>query len=541
MAIMSIQPVHLTPVPVRCRSNFLIKTLLLITAFAICFYLYFCRTYNWMSLMDPAKNQFREMSVDDIMRSVWDDLPSDGNFSSIESSSSGQHSVVNLEQPGAQYCVGDSLIVLVNMKDHRGNPKVHGGDFILARIHSPNLQASASGEVTDLLDGSYRVRFRLFWPGDVLVSVLLMHSSEAVGILRRISAHNYDKIIYTGTFYSGNKTEQSQCGIRLKTDKPLCEYRKKEDAEYYACVRPKTLPCSTLRTMRSRNGPISNMTRDERLLLGRKYTGIKMKGSFGPVKVISCPAGTHRPTEKCVAGFGMTSPSPSGYFFKNRWSSTSCQTGNFFSADAISRCLKGRNLKLMGDSTVRQWQETLIRVLKGLKYVKPYNTHYSVLAADPQRNITVQWKMHGHPFVTGYNVVKDAVGYVSREADRVEVSDVVVIGVGQHFRPFPLEIFVQRLINMRKAILRLHERSPQTLVVIKLENTREFRSEMTHMSDWFGLVQNLAQRKVFRDLKVVLVDAWDMTTAANTFAIHPNSMIVSNEIALALSHLCHDA
>ncbi|XP_035285133.1 NXPE family member 2-like [Anguilla anguilla] len=238
MAIMSIQPVHLTPVPVRCRSNFLIKTLLLITAFAICFYLYFCRTYNWMSLMDPAKNQFREMSVDDIMRSVWDDLPSDGNFSSIESSSSGQHSVVNLEQPGAQYCVGDSLNVLVNMKDHRGNPKVHGGDFILARIHSPNLQASASGEVTDLLDGSYRVRFRLFWPGDVLVSVLLMHSSEAVGILRRISAHNYDKIIYTGTFYSGNKTEQSQCGIRLKTDKPLCEYRKKEDAEYYTCKWP---------------------------------------------------------------------------------------------------------------------------------------------------------------------------------------------------------------------------------------------------------------------------------------------------------------
>ncbi|XP_064201580.1 NXPE family member 2-like [Anguilla rostrata] len=237
----------------------------------------------------------------------------------------------------------------------------------------------------------------------------------------------------------------------------------------------------------------------------------------------------------------MTSPSPSGYFFRNRWSSTSCRTGNFFSAGAISRCLKGRNLKLIGDSTVRQWLETLSRVLKGLKYVKPYNTHQSVLAAYPQMNFTVQWKMHGHPFVTGYNVVKDAVGYVSREVDRVAVGDVVVIGVGQHFRPFPPEIFVQRLINMRKAILRLHERSPQTIVIIKLENTREFNSDMTQLSDWYGLVQNLAQRKVFRDLKVVLVDAWDMTTAANTFAIHPDSMIVSTEIALALSYICPDA
>ncbi|KAJ8268659.1 hypothetical protein COCON_G00138310 [Conger conger] len=484
---------------------------------------------------------FREMSVDDIMHSILDNLPKVGNFSSIENSSSGQHSVVNLEQPRAQYCVGDTLSVQVNMKDYRGNPKAHGGDFILARIHSPKLQASASGQVTDLLNGSYRVSFHLFWPGDVLVSVILIHSSEAVGILRRIRAHNYDKLIYTGVFFSGNKMEGSQCGVRLKSDKPLCEYRKKEDAEYYACIPPKTLPCSTLRILRSRNAPISNMTNDEHFLLSRNNTGIPMNNSFGPVKVISCPAGTHRPTEKCMVGFGMKSPLPTGYFFKNRWSSSSCQTGSFFMADAIKRCLKDKMLKFMGDSTVRQWQETLNLTLKGLKYGEPYDRHITALAVDPVMNITFQWKMHGHPFVSGYNMVNDVCGYISRELDRVTIVDVVVIGVGQHFRPFPLEIFIQRLINMRKAILRLQERSPQTLVVIKLENTREFDSEMTHLSDWYGYEQNLAQKKVFGDLKVVLVDAWDITTAANTFGVHPNHIVVSSEISLALSHLCHDA
>ena len=176
--------------------------------------------------------------------------------------------------------------------------------------------------------------------------------------------------------------------------------------------------------------------------------------------------------------------------------------------------------------------------VSGLKYVKPYDTHYSALAVDPERNITVQWRMHGHPFVTTYNMVKDECRHISREVDQVAVGDVVVIGVGQHFRPFPLEIFIQRMINMRKAILRLQERSPQTLVIIKLENTRELNSVMTHLSDWFGYVQNRVQREVFRDLKVVLVDAWDMTTAANTFATHPNDIVVFNEIALALSYLC---
>ena len=219
--------------------------------------------------LNGTATPIREMSVDDIMRSIFEDLPKTGNFSSMESSSSGQRSVVTLEQPKAQYCVGDTLSVQVNVRDYRGNPKARGGDFILARIHSPKLQASASGQVTDLLNGSYRVHFHLFWPGDVLVSVILVHSSEAVGILRRISAHNYDKIIYTGTFFSGNKREVSQCGVRLKSDQPLCEYRKKEDAEYYACVRPKTLPCSSLRTMHSGNGPIPNMAKDEYVLLSR--------------------------------------------------------------------------------------------------------------------------------------------------------------------------------------------------------------------------------------------------------------------------------
>ncbi|KAJ8272548.1 hypothetical protein GJAV_G00090490 [Gymnothorax javanicus] len=537
---MSSQPGLLGSAFARSRNSWMLKTLLLILSLYL--YVYLSRTFNWATPLELTEIPFGDKSVDDIKQSIQNELPETGNFSSIERSSSGQHSVVSLEQPTAQYCVGDTLTVLVNMKDYRGIPKAYGGDFILARIHSPELQASASGEVTDLRNGSYRVRFHLFWPGVVQVSVLLMHSSEAVGVLNRISENNYNKIIYTGTFYNGSRKEEYQCGVRLKEDQALCEYRKKEDAEYYACVRPKTLPCSALKTMRSRNGPIANLSKDEYSLLSQKSIGIPIRNSFGPVKVISDPGNkTLMTTEKCVVGFGMMSPSPSGNFFENRWVSSSCQNGNFFSADTISKCLKGRTLKLMGDSTVRQWQESLSNTLKDLKYVTPYDTHYYARAVDSQRNLTVQWKMHGHPFVTFYNMAKDIVGYVARELDRVEDGDVVVIGVGQHFRPFPLELFIQRLINIRKAILRLQEHSPQTLVVIKLENTRELSSDMTHLSDWFGYLQNLAQRKVFRDLKVVLVDAWDITTAASTFSIHPNNIVVSNEIALALSYLCQDA
>ncbi|KAJ8268442.1 hypothetical protein COCON_G00136140, partial [Conger conger] len=167
-----------------------------------------------------------------------------------------------------------------------------------------------------------------------------------------------------------------------------------------------------------------------------KNTGIQIRNIFKPVTVLGC-TGAHRPTEKCVTG--MNSPFPGGFYHLNQWSSSFCQTLPFLSEDAITKCLKGKTLYLLGDSTVRQWIEYLGRKLKGLKLIK--NGAESRVAFDAHSNITVRW--------------------------------------------------------------------------------------------------NQAQRKVFEDMKVAIVDAWDMTVAANSFAVHPNAVIVSNELAVALSFFCH--
>ncbi|XP_036384707.1 NXPE family member 2-like [Megalops cyprinoides] len=435
------------------------------------------------------------MTVDDVMSSLWRNFPTATNFTSFQSSSSARHSVARLEQPGAQFCVGDTLNVLVEMRDYRGRPKAYGGDFILARIHSPKLQASASGDVTDFRNGSYRVHFTLFWPGEVQVSVLLIHPSEAVQVLWRTAKQNYNKVAYTGTFVNGSKTEKSLCGLRLNTDKPLCEYKDEKEEEYFACIQPPTLSCSSLNTMTSYNTPGPSLTKEETQLLAQ-------------------------------------------------WTSSFCQTGSFLNEDAINSCLMGKRLYLKGDSTTRQWIEYLEKNLKGLTYIKPVDPFSSELAVDAHRSITVQWKNHGHPWITHHSNQVNKCPYISRGLDTLDLGgdgqDIVVIGIGQHFRAFPLEFFIHRLLNIRRAILRLQARSPQTQVFIKLENNREFSSVILRLSDWYGHMQNLAQRKVFGDLKVGLVDAWDMSVAANTFAIHPNKIVVSNEVAVALSYLCHD-
>ncbi|KAJ8359638.1 hypothetical protein SKAU_G00161630 [Synaphobranchus kaupii] len=429
------------------------------------------------------------------------------------------------------------------MRNYAGHPKAYGGDFIVARIHSPKLQAGASGDVTDFLNGSYRARFHLFWPGEVQVSVRLIHSSEAVKILQRDRMQDYSKVMHIGTFINGSKTETSQCGLRLSSDRALCEYRKKEDGEYYACYRPQTLPCDSLTTMKSSMPPDLHLTKEEAQLLAWKNTGTEIKNSFNPVTVIGCTGATHGPTEKCVAG--MNSPFPGGYFYSNRWSSSFCQTGHILSEVAIISCLKGKTLYLLGDSTVRQWMEHLERKLKGLRFIKQGNPYLSLLAVDTQNNITVHWIKHSHPWISVQTAYIKGSETIPAILDSIAVGGgqedvIVVIGIGQHFRPYPPEDFIRRLRNVRRAILRLYARSPQTHVVIKLENNRELDSTMMIYSDWYGYMQNLAQRKVFWDMKVGLVDAWDMTVAANSFAIHPNEVIVSNEVAVALS-FCHCA
>ncbi|KAI1901810.1 hypothetical protein AGOR_G00038230 [Albula goreensis] len=217
-------------------------------------------------MMPPPVTPYKEITVDDIMLLLRKHLPKAANFTTLKSSSSARHSVVRLEKPRTHYCVGDTLNVLVQMRNNEGHPKTYGGDFILARIHSPMLQASASGDVTDFHNGSYRVQFRLFWPGEVKVTVLLIHPSEAVWILQRDRAVDYGKTMHKGTFVNGSKKETTQCGLRLNTQRHLCEYRKKEDGEYFACHRPQTLPCSSLTTMVSYSSPRPLPTVESQLL-----------------------------------------------------------------------------------------------------------------------------------------------------------------------------------------------------------------------------------------------------------------------------------
>ncbi|CAH2311573.1 NXPE family member 1-like [Pelobates cultripes] len=417
-----------------------------------------------------------------------------------------------------KYCIGDSLTVRVDMFDFLGKKKTYGGDFLRARIYSQNLGAGASGRIEDFNNGSYLINFTLSWEGNVGISIILLHPSEGVSVLWRTRNMGYENIIYIGKFLNKTQEIHKECGFSLESQEEKCEYADKIHGEFFYCLKPENIPCEAL---------ISLMTLNQT----DGFLDIVDVGGNSTIEV----------KPKCR--IGMSPPVPGGYFLKNVWHSLFCNLSSYEPLSQINECLSGKMIYLMGDSTIRQWIEYFPKLMKrSLKFFDLHGSgwHQQFLALDLERQVLIQWKKHGHPFVTqSFFTLKDY-ATVTLEIDRLAGGPhtIIVIALGQHFRPFPFSLFVRRLLNVRKAIECLFLRSPDTKVIIKLENTREINTDVERFSDFHGYIQYLLVKHIFKGLNIGMIDAWDMTVAFGSYNVHPPESVIKNQINMFLEYIC---
>lgn len=162
------------------------------------------------------------------------------------------------------------------------------------------------------------------------------------------------------------------------------------------------------------------------------------------------------------------------------------------------------------------------------------------LAVDLERNINIQWQKHAYPLIGSLTYSVKEIEYIARAIDRIggDKNTVIVISLGQHFRPFPIDVFIRRVLNIHSAVERLLLRSPDTLVVIKTENTREMNSDVERFGNFHGYIQYLTIKDIFQDLNVGIIDAWDITIAYDTNEVHPPQHVVGNQINILLNYIC---
>uniref|UniRef100_A0A8C9TLT7 NXPE family member 3-like n=1 Tax=Scleropages formosus TaxID=113540 RepID=A0A8C9TLT7_SCLFO len=271
--------------------------------------------------------------------------------------------VINLKET---YTVGDFVNVMIVARKNNGAPKTYGGDFFQAKLYNTELKASTFGSVVDHYNGTYTVSFALLWPGAARVSVRLIHSSEAVQILSRYREEDPDKVFFHGYFEDGGQKETVMCnamkspGLNVSSSICCCEYPDPYTGEIWFCRRPTSLPCSAL-VYHSMGGYQANLSKNESAVLNRNHTNVVLPGQSPVIKVLSQEANL-RETKRCIRG--LDTPVPSGFFFKDQWTSQVCAMKEF-PREEMRRCLTGKEVHMMGDSTLRQWFEFIGKTLPG--------------------------------------------------------------------------------------------------------------------------------------------------------------------------------
>ncbi|XP_038624178.1 NXPE family member 3-like [Tachyglossus aculeatus] len=489
------------------------------------------------SLEPPARRAPRPPAPPDLEALLsWPDTPGDGGDPAAATSP--LTSTYGLRAPpGAAYPLGGRLRALLVARDHRGQPKAHGGDLFRARLYSPGLQAGAPGAVRDLGNGTYLLSFPLLWAGEARVEVKLIHSSEAVAVLRRVRRERAATVNFTGYFRAGPEREEAECNVEPPAGAgPVCRYPDGQTGETWFCARPRRLPCRAL-VGHSFGSYLKVTTKHDELLLGLNVTDKVLPAGISPIQVVGDGSLALPPRPPCGPGLGLAEPS--GFYHRNQWTSLSCASRAFPTPGHVLDCLAGKLVHMIGDSTLRQWWEFLLDTVPSLKALDlhvPYQTG-PLLAVDTGRGLVLQWRAHGWPLrstqtpVASLHSAARELGGLAGGADTV-----VVLGLGAHFTTFPPAVFARRLAGVRAAVTALLDRAPATLVVVKTANTG-YKS--VYGSDWLTLQLNRLVRAVFSGLRVALLDTWDMTSCHDSpDNIHPVRTVVRNEVALFLSHVC---
>lgn len=205
---------------------------------------------------------------------AWPEPPVGAGPPALPQTSDPAHSVFTIfhaKEEGGGWHVGDQLEVFIQMHDFKGRPKRYGGDFLLARLHSPKLGASVAGVVVDHNNGFYSALFPLLWVGVAQVDITMVHSSEAVAVLRRLREERPDRVYFKSLFQLGLISETTMCNVCLPPDwQPQCNYTDLHSGEPWYCYKPKTLSCDT-RINHAKGGYLKNLISNKEALLFQRF------------------------------------------------------------------------------------------------------------------------------------------------------------------------------------------------------------------------------------------------------------------------------
>ncbi|XP_033103035.1 NXPE family member 3-like isoform X2 [Anneissia japonica] len=425
----------------------------------------------------------------------------------------------------------------------------NGGDFFFAisnsiRVGKENF--STAGKVIDHLNGSYSFYFAAAWSGPTNISILRVHSSEAVEWIREIMWKVKRRVFWTGIYKcQQNHKEESLCYVdRQNTNNAnsskLCLYRNVEalGKTTLTCQKPAICNCSQLSSHKAAQKKI--LERAQSFLKNRMnlFKGINLE--FYVIKNFEIHVKDSGKKQKTDGVYSSDIRRSDGFWVNNSWHSFAC-TGRHFenlNIKELSTCLQNKKISLLGDSTFRQWFHELVDIFNRKKHSNKLQMFHRVI----DHNIDIFFQFH--PLILGQKIISFASVKYESEIIR-EMHDcnrVVVVGPWAHYGQWTKEGYLDRLYGIRDAVVDFLQRCPNAIVAIKGSHPRNHKDINVYIygNDYIYRQYNLLLREVFKGIGAVFLDVWDMNIsyyASNT--LHMPQAVIRQEMNLLFAcHVC---
>ncbi|XP_072176511.1 NXPE family member 3-like [Diadema setosum] len=464
-----------------------------------------------------------------------------------------------------EFRVCDQLELVIQARNGLNQTKSYGGDYFRAKMFTKNQTFAASsstdGEVFDHGNGTYSAVFTLKWAGIINIEVTLVHPSEAIYLLRQIQSEGLVDAQYLGGFRGkkSSKVEATLCDTALPRNYGrLCNFTDERSGSPWFCQKPQEMSCKYWFGHRLRPASqVWNETRfnDKHSTLPFLKANMRISGDKDSIVVQSQQGASSVVHSSALARLPSCHPAAlgsqadvSGFYLGQHWYSSTCKIRHFSKEEAMS-CLQGKKVRLLGDSTIRQLFEYYAKTFKlKTSITKKLPSWYigPMKMLENKHDINITFRFHGYPIARATHwEITAYIDYVVNVLDSIRDDEnvtVVVLSLGVHFTKHRPPIFEARIQSVVGAIHRLHERSPQTIVLFKSANTREHKLVQHYLmnSDWLARDLDWRLRRIIsEENNVGFIDAWDMTNAQfDKHAVHPLGPHVLNLSNQMLSYIC---
>ncbi|CAG5136528.1 unnamed protein product [Candidula unifasciata] len=451
-------------------------------------------------------------------------------------------SSVVLVNSSSSFFIGETVALLITVRDREGNPKTKGGDDVRAwftDVSSSNSTLPA--KITDYGNGTYLARAVLAFVGTFRACAILAYSREYLQTVLTNHLMVKSTLIFLGVFSNSLANETSVCChvpvIPGVNQSEICNLTEVNGTPWF-CGHPVKpwLKCTDyIRTRKLKTPLTMPMNNAEKLLFSmdiKKFTipaasDITLNVSVGKdnkrltrlTSSTNCSAISPRQT--------WEQPEPTGYMYKGLWHPYFCRRPESFTKS----CLRNVHILFLGDSNGRQLYEDISprsscqeQIKKGYKA-----WHKPLKCISKDLNFTLEWIPHSNPFRatdTGWAEL-EWIKASNKVIDEIPNTGRCLVHIHHylHTACTHLSAYIHMMTAIKESLVRLLKRNPSVVVVIQGPHViwqSGSRAACTKL-DSQRLFYTTVLLELFKDMRdqVFYLQTSDMTIASHNNDNHP--------------------